>query len=354
MTTQICDTILYNGKNRGLHSYPLDDLFKAGFLRPYSLLRPGVTWTACHRGYVASWEIKEQTLFLIAIDGPWPLDAPFEAFTELFDQHGNIRPLCPDCRRPSPKHSEGQEKFVLYCPHCGTRQSLRKCPDCESRFSPVEKYCSKCGFLLEAWRCSHCGKETVEWLEKHPPLPPRGAFCTRCGNKIMNDSEVEAVEAFYWLANALHEGKSAEESAADKTKAARKKRTQAIPPVKAEWYTGLLIIPKGDRVESRTYEKDILLHVKEGEVFRKEIRNNLTLKFLADLWVRFGGSPHAGNRFWRLMEKSPHWKTGDEYWRSQKMPPPQLKDAVAETKAERKRLTENLRQHPLFMRARAD
>ena len=146
----------------------------------------------------------------------------------------------------------------------------------------------------------------------------------------------------------------------------------AIPPIKAIWYSGVLEFPDGECIESftrrgcgATYERDILLHVEEGRVVKKETRNNLTLDFLADLWVRAEMRPFwkSGLRdeFWKLMEKSSYWNSGDECWRSHEMPPPQLVEPIAEVRARREDFLSRFSkdngkrgEYPLFLRARAD
>jgi hypothetical protein len=75
-----------------------------------------------------------------------------------------------------------------------------------------------------------------------------------------------------------------------------------IPPVKARWYSGVLQIPDGESIEKFTntgcgaiYEMDILLHVQEGRVVKKEIRNNLTLEYLAEARARRKGHKRDRN-----------------------------------------------------------
>ena len=63
MTTQACDSIVYNGEERRLYSLPLEDFFESGFPRPYAIVRPGIRCTACHRGYTATWKIQDCEFF---------------------------------------------------------------------------------------------------------------------------------------------------------------------------------------------------------------------------------------------------------------------------------------------------
>jgi len=64
-TAQISDQIVYNGEKHSLFSEPLERYFGEKHRRPDELFV--FKCTACWRGYVASWEIKENHLYLTKI-----------------------------------------------------------------------------------------------------------------------------------------------------------------------------------------------------------------------------------------------------------------------------------------------
>lgn len=61
MTAQIAESILYQGTHYGMFSQPLDDYFKQRSINPK--LDVG-SCTALWRGYVGSWEIDNEKLYL--------------------------------------------------------------------------------------------------------------------------------------------------------------------------------------------------------------------------------------------------------------------------------------------------
>ena len=204
---------------------PLADFFKAGFPYPYSILGSQGGCTAIHRGYIGSWKIQENELFLVEIT------LPSDAIEELFDRNGHPRPLCPDCRR--------------------------KC-------DLATAFCPRCGKSLGEWQCVDCKGAATDWMEFRPPLPPSGSFCTRCGTRVQVRDE-KGVDV------------------------SKKNAEPDIAPVRATWYTGVLQIPLGKRLEythaeyASTYEQDIVIHVQDGRVLKKETRNNRTPELMARL-----------------------------------------------------------------------
>ncbi len=66
-TAQVPDIITYEGKKRPLMTNPLESFFKEGE-RPEFQTSPGVRVTSNWRGYVANWEIEDDTLYLVGLD----------------------------------------------------------------------------------------------------------------------------------------------------------------------------------------------------------------------------------------------------------------------------------------------
>jgi hypothetical protein len=65
MTAQIMEQLLYDGKKVPMCTEPLSDYFAMGGLNPGFKS----TCTALWRGYVGSWEIVDDRLYLIALQG---------------------------------------------------------------------------------------------------------------------------------------------------------------------------------------------------------------------------------------------------------------------------------------------
>ena len=67
MAAQLPDKILYEGEWLGLYSNPLEQFWtNAKKARP-----PFIPTTECSRGYIASWEIRNNKLLLTAIEGEY-------------------------------------------------------------------------------------------------------------------------------------------------------------------------------------------------------------------------------------------------------------------------------------------
>jgi len=63
MTAQISESITYEGKNRSLLSCPLSDFFSlSNTPSPFQM-----NCTALWRGYLGSWEIKQERLYLVEV-----------------------------------------------------------------------------------------------------------------------------------------------------------------------------------------------------------------------------------------------------------------------------------------------
>ena len=64
MTAQACETIIYANEQNSLASLPLDSYLASKKLKPFKY-----TNTGCWRGYVGSWKIQDDKLFLIDLTG---------------------------------------------------------------------------------------------------------------------------------------------------------------------------------------------------------------------------------------------------------------------------------------------
>src|SRR5688572_24912764 len=64
MTFQMRDTLRYRGQDRPIRALPLQSF--GGRLPQF----PGLS-SACWRGYLASWEVRDDTLHLVAFKGPF-------------------------------------------------------------------------------------------------------------------------------------------------------------------------------------------------------------------------------------------------------------------------------------------
>ena len=295
---------------------------------------------------------------MIDIEGMLPSFTPsFSAMEELFDERGNARPLCPDCRKPYPEGTGDDKGLRPYCPHCGRYQSVRECPSCKRWCSLAAKFCSRCGTSLGNWKCEECGGAATEWMEKFPPIPPHGFFCIRCGARIWDPTTITEIENFY---SYWHE-KRTKTFRGKMTEASRKKASPAIPPVKAKWYTGMLKIPDGACVKSYTrtgfganYEKHILVHVQKGCVTKTETLNDKTLKHLADLWIRTEEKGKRVDALFTAIKKRLHLSPSDGEWQFPDSPPPQLKQFVVVARLSRKLLLSDFDNFPKFLRAKLD
>lgn len=68
-TAQFPDFLIYNGDTLSIYSNPLESYFES-HPRPDSLFaKTGYHSTACWRGYIAYWELKNDSLFLTKIEG---------------------------------------------------------------------------------------------------------------------------------------------------------------------------------------------------------------------------------------------------------------------------------------------
>ena len=107
-TAQISDLILYKGESYYLFSEPLESYFKESFSRPDYLF--AFKCTACRRGYVASWEVKGDSLYLTKlVEGTCGADAKEIPIAAVFSgQKGPIKAdwFSGDLRIPQGKQLE--------------------------------------------------------------------------------------------------------------------------------------------------------------------------------------------------------------------------------------------------------
>jgi hypothetical protein len=75
MTAQIPDILMLNGQKHSLFSLPLEVFFEKRSGRP----KFRVPHTGCWRGYVASWEVRDNRLFLLSVRGQLSDGAKFDA-----------------------------------------------------------------------------------------------------------------------------------------------------------------------------------------------------------------------------------------------------------------------------------
>ncbi|MCZ2343935.1 MAG: TIGR02996 domain-containing protein [Bacteroidales bacterium] len=86
MTAQMAERLIYAGERHALFSNPLESLFTDQFPRPEFIWESSANW----RGYVGTWEIREDRLYLSALDGRARLpDRGEGAFSlrDLFPHH---------------------------------------------------------------------------------------------------------------------------------------------------------------------------------------------------------------------------------------------------------------------------
>ena len=76
MSAQMYDNITYEGKDYWLAAAPLEEYFAAAPAR-----RPkfGGFNSACARGYVAKWEVRDMRLYLVGMDMILETDATFDS-----------------------------------------------------------------------------------------------------------------------------------------------------------------------------------------------------------------------------------------------------------------------------------
>ena len=67
-TGQQPDILIYKGKTYDLFANPLDSFYKSEKDRPLFRLRPNVMSTGNWRGYVATWKIENDLLYLVKLD----------------------------------------------------------------------------------------------------------------------------------------------------------------------------------------------------------------------------------------------------------------------------------------------
>ena len=81
-TSQFPEKIIYNGTTNTLYSYPIDKDLVRGINDRTIVDQDGVTRTmttsstACHRGYIGTWEIRDKSLCLIRLQNAMEHDIP--------------------------------------------------------------------------------------------------------------------------------------------------------------------------------------------------------------------------------------------------------------------------------------
>jgi hypothetical protein len=90
-TAQVPDILLYQGQAQPLLTNPLEAYFSSRRPKPDTLFR--FSCTANWRGYVATWEIKEGSLYLVRLtEGTCDQDAPEIPLAKLFpDRQAPVR-----------------------------------------------------------------------------------------------------------------------------------------------------------------------------------------------------------------------------------------------------------------------
>ena len=87
MTAQIPDRLLLDGETHSLFSNPLEYYFGDTNPRP-EILRESMTCTACWRGYIATWEIMDEQLFLTQVT---PMGQEQDILDKIFpDSSGKV------------------------------------------------------------------------------------------------------------------------------------------------------------------------------------------------------------------------------------------------------------------------
>jgi hypothetical protein len=126
MTAQFGEKLIYEGRSVTMHSNPLEDYFEAKGKRP----KFDSICTACWRGYVGTWEIKDDRLYLIGFRGFGKLIDGTEASLQTIfpDQDG---PILADWYSGTLKIPEGE---MLEYIHAGYASRFER-----DRFFEIDK-----------------------------------------------------------------------------------------------------------------------------------------------------------------------------------------------------------------------
>ena len=76
-TSQVPEVLVYGGTTNDLYTTPLESLFPAGSPKVFINKRPPST--ACWRGYVGTWKIENDELYLVALREGHPRTEPFRS-----------------------------------------------------------------------------------------------------------------------------------------------------------------------------------------------------------------------------------------------------------------------------------
>jgi hypothetical protein len=126
MTAQSGENLIYEGHTVTMHSEPLEDYFEAKGERPEF----GGICTSCWRGYIGTWEIKDDRLYLVSLEGFGKLKDGTEASLQTIfpDQDG---PILADWYSGTLKIPEGE---MLEYIHAGYASRFER-----DRFFEIEK-----------------------------------------------------------------------------------------------------------------------------------------------------------------------------------------------------------------------
>lgn len=86
MTAQISEYLDYQNTGYSLLTQPLEDWFRQCGRRPAFAMRH----TACWRGYVGSWEIRDDLLYLVDLEGTMQSGEEADLRTVFPDQEGPV------------------------------------------------------------------------------------------------------------------------------------------------------------------------------------------------------------------------------------------------------------------------
>lgn len=119
-TAQMPDILIYEGKEESIFTNPLESYFGGEHPRPEGLFK--FSCTANWRGYMATWEIKEGSLYLVKIvEGTCSMDAPEIPVSGIFP--GKKAPVLADWYSGSLRIPQGE---LLSYTHMGYESVYEK------------------------------------------------------------------------------------------------------------------------------------------------------------------------------------------------------------------------------------
>jgi len=224
MTSQVSETILFNGESRSMPSLPLEQYWDAHPPRPFFIEDS----TACSRGYCGEWQIADGLLFLVKL---FPAEA--RATTAEWVSHEDV-----DSLRSIVRTSLGSEPRILE-----VLNLLRSPPQgCTAAFA----------------RCSRI-------------VGALGEALTRTGD--LSDSDpADKLYSAVWEYSA---GQVADEVVPVTLDSLFPDHRGAVF---AEWFTGALRLPEGKAFPDSgffvEYEFDRILDVRAGKVIAERLQKN--------------------------------------------------------------------------------